>query len=179
MTRVMAYVGLGSNLADPLSQLASAVVELTRVPATILVAQSPFYRSRPVGPQDQPDFINGAVCLQTGLNAHQLLDELQAIEQRHQRRRDQRWGPRTLDLDLLLFGNQRIDDARLTVPHRELPNRDFVLQPLLDLEPSLELPDGRTLADLRRVCPDNQLQRLMPPTSAPTGDENGSALPQG
>ncbi|MDX1801343.1 MAG: 2-amino-4-hydroxy-6-hydroxymethyldihydropteridine diphosphokinase, partial [Marinobacter sp.] len=89
MTRVMAYVGLGSNLADPLSQLASAVVELTRVPATILVAQSPFYRSRPVGPQDQPDFINGAVCLQTGLNAHQLLDELQAIEQRHQRRRDQ------------------------------------------------------------------------------------------
>ncbi len=160
MTRVRAYVGLGSNLADPLNQLASAIVELARMPATTLIAQSPFYRSLPVGPPDQPDFINGAVCLQTGLDAHRLLDQLQAIERLHQRRRDSRWGPRTLDLDLLLFGDQTISDARLTVPHRELVNRDFVLQPLLDLEPSLVLPDSRALAELRRCCPDNQLQRL-------------------
>lgn len=170
MARVMAYVGLGSNLADPLNQLVSAVAELTRLPVTTLVAQSPFYRSRPVGPQDQPDFINGAVCLETELDAHTLLDQLQAIEQQHQRRRDQRWGPRTLDLDLLLFGGQTLDDARLTVPHRELPHRDFVLQPLLDLEPSLVLPDGRSLAALRQHCADNHLERLMPRPATPTRD---------
>lgn len=167
MTRVRAYVGLGSNLAEPLNQLASAVVELTCVPTTTLVAQSPFYRSRPVGPQDQPDFINGAVCLLTDLTAHALLNELQAIERLHQRRRDQRWGPRTLDLDLLLFGDQWIDDARLTVPHRELPNRDFVLQPLLDIDPLLALPDGRSLTELREVCPDNHLQQLTPRPTGP------------
>lgn len=175
MSRVTAYVGLGSNLADPLSQLASAVVELTRIKATTLVSQSPFYRSRPVGPQDQPDFINGAVCLLTELSAHALLDELQAIEQRHQRRRDQHWGPRTLDLDLLLFGDHTIADARLTVPHRELPNRDFVLQPLLDLEPALVLPDGRPLAELRQQCPDNQLRQLTPANRLTPDNDQGTS----
>lgn len=164
-----AFIGLGSNLADPLAQLASAISALACLPDSALVAQSPFYRSRPVGPQDQPDFVNGAVHLRTRLSPLALLDELQAIEQNQGRVRLQHWGPRTLDLDLLLFGDQSIDAPRLTVPHRELANRDFALQPLLDLSPHLRLPDGRPLAELRQQCADNGLQRLEPPTGeAPT-----------
>lgn len=162
MVRVSAYIGLGSNLADPLGQLARAVAALAQLPATTLVAQSPFYSSRPVGPQDQPDFVNGAVRVDTGLTPLQLLDQLQAIEKSHGRERVQHWGPRTLDLDLLLFGDREIHESRLTVPHPELPNRDFVLQPLLDLNPGLTLPDGRTLADLRMACADNKLRPLRP-----------------
>lgn len=164
---VRAYIGLGSNLADPLQQLATAVAALATLPRSRLIAQSPFYRSAPVGPQDQPDFINGAVELETRLPALALLDELQAIEQNHGRERVQHWGPRTLDLDLLLYGDQQIDVERLQVPHRELANRDFALQPLLDLNPDLALPDGRRLTDLRRHCPDNRLQRLEPEPAPP------------
>lgn len=159
---VLAYVGLGSNLQDPAAQLARAVAELASLPGTTLQAQSPFYASRPVGPQDQPDFVNGAVELATRLSAHQLLDYLQAIEQAHGRQRLRHWGPRTLDLDLLLYGNDTIHDERLTVPHAELANRDFVLQPLLDLNPELSLPDGGRLDQLRQHCPDNRLRKLPP-----------------
>ncbi len=162
MARVRAYVGLGSNLAEPLEQLARAVTALTHLPATTLVAQSPFYSSRPVGPQDQPDFVNGAVRIDTGLTAIELLDQLQAIEQAQGRERLRHWGPRTLDLDLLLYGDREIREPRLTVPHPELANRDFVLQPLLDLDRDLTLPDGRSLTQLRHSCPDNQLRPLRP-----------------
>ncbi|WP_341581284.1 2-amino-4-hydroxy-6-hydroxymethyldihydropteridine diphosphokinase [Marinobacter metalliresistant] len=157
-----AFIGLGSNLEAPVVQLARAVSELAALPDTTLVAQSAFYASRPVGPQDQPDFVNGAVWLKTSLAPHQLLDQLQSIEQAHGRERLRHWGPRTLDLDLLLFGNRALDDERLTVPHRELPNRDFALQPLLDLNPGLTLPDGTPVAALRRQCPDNRLRKLPP-----------------
>ncbi|WP_417568444.1 2-amino-4-hydroxy-6-hydroxymethyldihydropteridine diphosphokinase [Marinobacter sp.] len=157
-----AFIGLGSNLKEPAAQLARAVSELAVLPGTTLVAQSAFYASRPVGPQDQPDFVNGAVWLKTSLEPHQLLDQLQLIEQAHGRERLRRWGPRTLDLDLLLLGDQILDDERLTVPHRELPNRDFALQPLLDLKPDLALPDGTPVAALRRQCPDNRLRKLPP-----------------
>ncbi|MGO1749439.1 MAG: 2-amino-4-hydroxy-6-hydroxymethyldihydropteridine diphosphokinase [Marinobacter sp.] len=158
-----AFIGLGSNLQEPTTQLARAVAELAALPNTTFIAQSPFYASRPVGPQDQPDFVNGAVWLRTELAPHTLLDQLQAIEQAHGRERLKHWGPRTLDLDLLLFGGQALNDDRLTVPHRELPNRDFVLQPLLDLKPDLTLPEGTAIATLRAQCPDNQLRRLPPP----------------
>ena len=157
-----AYIGLGSNLEQPADQLARAVTALAALPATTLVAQSPFYASRPVGPQDQPDFVNGAALLTTELDAHSLLNHLQAIEQAHGRERLRHWGPRTLDLDLLVFGNQSIQDSRLTVPHAELANRDFALHPLLDLTPDLVLPDGRAVRDLRRQCPDNNLRKLAP-----------------
>lgn len=156
------FIGLGSNLKEPAAQLARAVAALASLPDSTLVAQSPFYASRPVGPQDQPDFINGAVWLQTTLTAHELLDQLQAIERAHGRERLQHWGPRTLDLDILLYGNQSFDDERLTVPHRELANRDFALQPLLDLKPDLHLPDGPAIAELRQHCPDNRLRKLPP-----------------
>ncbi|QSP95953.1 2-amino-4-hydroxy-6-hydroxymethyldihydropteridine diphosphokinase [Marinobacter salinisoli] len=162
-----AFIGLGSNLEDPAGQLARAVAELAALPASTLIAQSPFYASRPVGPQDQPDFVNGAVWLKTTLTPHVLLHHLHTIEQQHGRQRIKHWGPRTLDLDLLLYGNHCIDDERLTVPHRELANRDFVLQPLLDLDPDLALPDGRPLTFLRQHCPDNQLRKLPPLVRTP------------
>ncbi|TYC61030.1 2-amino-4-hydroxy-6-hydroxymethyldihydropteridine diphosphokinase [Marinobacter sp. BW6] len=157
-----AFIGLGSNLKEPAAQLARAVSALATLPETVLVAQSPFYASRPVGPQDQPDFVNGAVWLRTSLRPHRLLDELQRIEQKHGRERLRHWGPRTLDLDVLLFGTQVLDDERLTVPHRELANRDFALQPLLDLKADLALPDGTPIAELRNQCPDNGLRKLPP-----------------
>lgn len=157
-----AFIGLGSNLENPAAQLARAVAELAALPQTTLVAQSPFYASRPVGPQDQPDFVNGAVWLRTDLEPHALLDHLQAIEQAHGRERLRHWGPRTLDLDILLFGQATLNDERLVVPHRELANRDFALQPLLDLNPDLTLPDGRTVAALRQTCPNNRLRKLPP-----------------
>lgn len=157
-----AFIGLGSNLENPASQLARAVAELAALPCTTLVAQSPFYASKPVGPQDQPDFINGAVWLHTSLTPHALLDHLQRIEQAHDRQRLQHWGPRTLDLDILLFGAQNLNDSRLTVPHACLAQRDFALQPLLDMAPQLTLPDGTELALLRQQCPDNLLRKLPP-----------------
>ncbi|WP_152208588.1 2-amino-4-hydroxy-6-hydroxymethyldihydropteridine diphosphokinase [Marinobacter changyiensis] len=166
MNGVEVYIGLGSNLADPLRQLARAVVELASLPDTSLIAQSAFYSSRPVGPQDQPDFINGAVRLNTSLAPLALLDHLQRIENTHGRLRNQHWGPRTLDLDLLLYGDRPVQNERLMVPHPELANRDFVLQPLLELNPELVLPDGRTLAVLRHQCPNNGLKRLEPATNA-------------
>ncbi|HTN35193.1 MAG TPA: 2-amino-4-hydroxy-6-hydroxymethyldihydropteridine diphosphokinase [Marinobacter sp.] len=162
-----AFIGLGSNLENPAMQLARSIAELTALPDTVLVAQSPFYSSRPVGPQDQPDFVNGVVWLTTSLQAHALLDHLQHIEQAHGRERHSHWGPRTLDLDLLIFGSQIINDDRLIVPHRELSNRDFVLQPLLDLNPQLTLPDGTSIAALRSQCPDNHLRKLQPATHPP------------
>lgn len=166
-----AFIGLGSNLAEPSVQLARALVGLAALPDTELVAQSPFYCSRPVGPQDQPDFINGAVWLRTTLPPLALLDHLQGIEQAHGRERGKHWGPRTLDLDLLIYGNETLAGPRLTVPHPELPNRDFVLQPLLDLNPALALPDGTDIADLRRGCPDNQLRKLHPVPQTPLPGE--------
>jgi 2-amino-4-hydroxy-6-hydroxymethyldihydropteridine diphosphokinase len=156
------FVGLGSNLADPAAQLGRAIAELAALPNTTLVAQSPFYASKPVGPQHQPDYVNGAAWLNTGLAPHDLLDHLQNIEHAHGRERLQHWGPRTLDLDVLLFGQQTLTDDRLTVPHAQLSQRDFALQPLLDLDPELTLPDGTTVALLRQQCPDNQLRKLPP-----------------
>lgn len=159
-TAEIAYIGLGSNLDQPLTQLQSAIRALAGEPKCRLLSQSCFYRSRAVGPGGQPDYVNAAVSLETSLTPLDLLDRLQEIENRHGRVRRERWGARTLDLDLLLFGNQTIDSARLSVPHRELANRDFVLQPLLDLKADLQLPDGRRIADLRRQCPDNGLTQL-------------------
>ncbi|GAA5317101.1 MAG: 2-amino-4-hydroxy-6-hydroxymethyldihydropteridine diphosphokinase [Candidatus Pelagadaptatus aseana] len=153
MTRVTAYIGLGSNLETPAEQVLSALEELDQIPATKLVQSSRLYGSSPMGPQDQPDYINAAAAITTELEAHDLLDQLQAIENRHLRVRQQRWGARTLDLDLLLYGQRQIQTERLTVPHRELPNRSFVLYPLADIDPNLTLPSGDTLASLLQQCP--------------------------
>jgi 2-amino-4-hydroxy-6-hydroxymethyldihydropteridine diphosphokinase len=155
-----AWIGLGSNLDTPLQQLHLALEALNQLPGSRLLDASPVYQSRPVGPADQPDFLNMAAKLATDLEPLALLDELLAIENTQGRVRDQVWGPRLIDLDLLIFGDRTLDERRLKVPHPELANRDFVLQPLLDMDPEITLPDGTALSQLRDHCPDNQLIRL-------------------
>lgn len=158
------YVGLGSNLDNPAAQVRRAIEELGTLPLTECTAASRLYASRPLGPQDQPDFINAVALLSTRLSPLALLDQLQALEQRHRRVRKRHWGPRTLDLDLLLYGNETLNLPRLCVPHPEMTARAFVLLPLAELSPALELPGGRhikalveavTTAGKIEVLPDN------------------------
>lgn len=152
-------IGLGSNLDNPAAQLAGAFTKLAKLPDTALLASSPVYQSVAVGPA-QPDYFNACALLRTQLAPLALLDALQAIEQAHRRTRTLRWGPRTLDLDLLLYGQQAIDLPRLTVPHPHLCERNFVLYPLHDIWPEASLPDGRTLASLLTHCTMKGLSRL-------------------
>lgn len=140
------YVALGSNLNDPLNQLKQAVKSLQEFVLNLEV--SPFYGSKPVGPQDQPDYVNAVVKFETNLTALELLDKLQHIENQQGRVRLRRWGERTLDLDLILYGNELIQNERLTVPHIEMKNREFVIVPMFDLSPELVLPSGEKLAEI-------------------------------
>ncbi len=155
----LAYVGLGSNLQQPLHQITRALQELDQIPETRLLKSSRMYQSQAIGPE-QPDFINAAVSLETGLDPFSLLDELQKIEQTHQRRREQHWGPRTLDLDLLLFGQQQIQSTRLIIPHPYLTERAFVLLPLIDLDANLRLPDGSLVQSWLINCQSQKIQVL-------------------
>lgn len=144
MTRV--YIALGSNLANPLHQVQSALNALAELPQTQLIATSSLYRTPPLGPQDQPDYLNAVVALDTDLSAENLLDHTQKIELEHGRvRKDERWGPRTLDLDILLFGDEIINTERLTVPHYDMKNRQFMLYPLAEIAPELHFPTGESL----------------------------------
>ena len=157
---VVCYIGLGSNLDQPVQQVQQAFVELAALPGCRLQARSSLYRSAPVGPADQPDYINAVAELHTELPAHDLLDVLQSIEQAHQRVRTQRWGPRTLDLDILLYGDVRIDDERLQVPHPAITQRAFVLHPLAEIAPQLVIPGVGAIADLLEAVAGQQLERL-------------------
>ncbi len=134
------YIGLGSNLNDPQSQLKKAIISLEIVPVTTVAKISSFYRSKPLGPQDQADYINAVVELATELSALVLLDYLQGIENEHGRKREIRWGARTLDLDILLFGDEIIKNDRLQVPHVEMQYRGFVLLPLNEIAPECVIP---------------------------------------
>ncbi|CAH0289439.1 2-amino-4-hydroxy-6-hydroxymethyldihydropteridine pyrophosphokinase [bacteria symbiont BFo1 of Frankliniella occidentalis] len=146
---IRVYLALGSNLADPLHQVQSALNALAALPDTTLVATSSLYRTPPYGPPDQPDFLNAAVALDTALAAETLLDHTQRIELEQGRvRKAHRWGPRTLDLDIMLFGEQTLSTLRLTVPHYDMHNRAFMLLPLLEIAPDLTLPNGTRIADL-------------------------------
>jgi len=157
----LAYIGLGGNLDNPRHQVERAFVELDQIPNTRLIAQSPLYRSAPIGPGEQPDYVNAAALLETSLSPLELLDALQAIEQAHQRVRIERWGPRTLDLDILLVDQQTIVSERLTVPHPYLTQRNFVLYPLADIAPDLILPDGRDLRRLLASCTRDGLEQIV------------------
>ncbi|OOR98472.1 2-amino-4-hydroxy-6-hydroxymethyldihydropteridine diphosphokinase [Haemophilus paracuniculus] len=149
------YIALGSNLANPVEQLKQAVSSLQKLDAGLRV--SPFYGSKPLGPQDQPDYVNAVVEIRTDLPACTLLDELQRIENEQGRVRLRRWGERTLDLDILLYGDEQIETERLTVPHYDMHNREFVIVPLYDLNPDLILPNGTSLATLYRQFQDHQM----------------------
>ncbi|MGP8291849.1 2-amino-4-hydroxy-6-hydroxymethyldihydropteridine diphosphokinase [Vreelandella zhanjiangensis] len=138
-TLALAYIGLGSNLDDPITQVRQAISALATLPLSKLHGTSSLYASRPVGPQDQPDFVNAVVALKTSLSPLALLDQLQSLEQRHRRKRERHWGPRTLDLDLLLYDQQTIAYPRLNVPHPHMHERAFVLAPLAELDATLTL----------------------------------------
>lgn len=167
----LAWIALGANLGDGAATLDAALRDLDRASGTRLVAQSRFYRSPAVGPGPQPDYVNAVARLETTLAPHALLDELLAIEVRHGRVRDgTRWGPRTLDLDLLLYGDLVMDDERLAVPHPEMTRRNFVLAPLLELDPDLVIPGaGPARAALARVG-----QAGLTPLSRTAAVDNGT-----
>lgn len=151
----VAYIALGSNLAEPLNQLKQAVKNLQKFAHSVQV--SPFYGSKPLGPQDQPDYVNAVARIETDLAPLALLDKLQSIENEQGRVRLRRWGERTLDLDILLYNNEQIQSERLTVPHYDMKNREFVIVPLHDLAPELVLPTGEAVAVLYQQFKDHQM----------------------
>ena len=145
----LVYIGLGSNLDSPSQQLIQAIHAIAKLPQVNISALSSFYGSRPMGPQDQPDYINAVLALTTELSALELLDALQKIELDAGRvRKDERWGARVLDLDILLFGQEIINSERLIVPHYGLKEREFVLLPLAEIAPELSLPSGENITIL-------------------------------
>lgn len=160
MNEARCFIGLGSNLDNPVEQVRSALTELNDLPKIRVSRHSALYRSEPIGPAGQPDYINAVAELKTLLQPIELLDALQQLELKHQRKRIQHWGPRTLDLDLLLYNNESINNERLTVPHPYMTQRSFVLRPLADLESDLTLPDGSKLMRYLADCPMGTLEQL-------------------
>lgn len=155
---ITAYIGLGANLGDARRAVPLAAAQLSHTDGIDALKLSPLYRSAPID-SSGPDYVNAVASLRTRLSPEALLDTLQRIEQLHGRERPYRNAPRTLDLDLLLYGTRRIDTPRLTVPHPRMHQRAFVLRPLIDLAPDMRL-DGRSLADLLKDCADQPLQAL-------------------
>ncbi|WP_076417191.1 2-amino-4-hydroxy-6-hydroxymethyldihydropteridine diphosphokinase [Colwellia sp. UCD-KL20] len=156
---VKAYIGLGSNLENPKLQIINAIKAIKEIESTVMSSISSLYYSRPMGPQDQPDYMNAVAELTTSLSPLALLDELQKIENQAGRvRKNNRWGPRILDLDILLFDNHVIDSERLTVPHYGLKDREFVLLPLHEIAPRLCLPDGESIEKLSQNIHANGLK---------------------
>jgi 2-amino-4-hydroxy-6-hydroxymethyldihydropteridine diphosphokinase len=143
-----AFVALGANLEDPVQQIRRALSELDAIEHTRVTAASSLYRTAPVGYADQPDFINAVAKLQTGLSPRELLDALHAIENRHARKRSMRNAPRTLDLDLLLYGRLVIREEELTLPHPRMHERAFVLMPLAEIAPDAPVPGHAPLSKL-------------------------------
>ena len=156
----LCYIALGSNLSAPSDQLKIALQALATLSQTQLLKVSSFYCSKPLGPQDQPDFINAVAAIETALSPLELLDQLQQIEQQQGRIRQRRWGERTLDLDILLYGNQVIDSERLTVPHYDMTNREFVIIPLYEIAAELVLPNGQRLGELAMQFQQHTMQKL-------------------
>ena len=149
MEPVRAYIGLGGNVGDRAANLERAVAALAADPDVEVVAVSTFRETEPVGYLDQPRFLNGVVAVETALPPRALLDRLLGIERALGRERSgPRFGPRTIDLDLLLYGTETLDEPGLTVPHPRLAERRFVLEPLCELDPELVLPDGRGVREV-------------------------------
>jgi 2-amino-4-hydroxy-6-hydroxymethyldihydropteridine diphosphokinase len=158
---VTAYIGLGSNLADPVGQIKSARAAIKQINGVQELAFSSLYRSSPMGPQDQPDYVNAVMSVITELSPMDLLRCLQRIENDHGRiRTSERWGARTLDLDVLIYGEQIIELPDLNVPHIGLAERAFVLYPLHEVAPQLQVPGKGSLTDLLAKCPMNELKKL-------------------
>jgi 2-amino-4-hydroxy-6-hydroxymethyldihydropteridine diphosphokinase len=156
-----AYIGLGSNLSEPVDQVKNAIVEIEKIAKSQVKKVSSLYLSKPMGPQDQDDYINAVLALETALPAIELLDALQAIENKAGRvRKDNRWGARILSLDIILFGHDVINTDRLTVPHYGMKDREFVLIPLVEIAPSLSMPDGKSVNILSQNIANNAMTKL-------------------
>jgi 2-amino-4-hydroxy-6-hydroxymethyldihydropteridine diphosphokinase len=157
----LVYIGLGANLNQPLETIQKAIGALKLLPDSELIEQSSIYSSKPMGPADQPDYVNAVALLKTTLTPHQLFAQTCQIEQDHGRTRNgEHWGPRTLDLDILLFGDRTIDDTQLTVPHYGLKDREFVVMPMMDINPNLILPCGTDLQSISKQLPLNGLTAI-------------------
>ena len=163
---VIATIGLGANLNDPAAQVEYALAELDRLPGTRLLARSSLYASAPVGYVDQPDFINAVAQVETALAPRALLAALLDIEHRHGRERSFRNAPRTLDLDLLLYGDAHFHEDGLTLPHPRMHERGFVLLPLLEIAPDAVIPGHGRAADWLAGCADQNVTVLPPPAAA-------------
>jgi 2-amino-4-hydroxy-6-hydroxymethyldihydropteridine diphosphokinase len=158
----MAYIGIGSNLDDPVGKVKEALEELDAIPDSLLISQSSLYRSKPMGPTDQPDYVNAVAGIDTLLSPVELLQELQKIEQDLGRAREgERWGPRVIDLDLLLYGGKVISTDSLTVPHPGLHERDFVIIPLAEIAGNLTIPGKGPLSSLIANCESHSVTRLV------------------
>jgi 2-amino-4-hydroxy-6-hydroxymethyldihydropteridine diphosphokinase len=159
---VRAYIGIGSNLNEPVTQVREAMERLADLPESRLVARSSLYGGRPMGPPDQPDYVNAVVALDTHLSAPDLLRALQRIERLQGRQRGgERWGPRIIDLDLLLYGSSRIDTPELQVPHPGLHARDFVIIPLAEIAGNLDIPGRGLLTSLINRIENHALRKLV------------------
>jgi 2-amino-4-hydroxy-6-hydroxymethyldihydropteridine diphosphokinase len=156
----IAFIGLGSNLSSPATQVLQAMQAIGRLPDTRVVARSSLYRSAPVGYLDQPDFINAVVMVETALAPLALLQALLALEQENGRTREFQNAPRTLDLDVLLYDDIRHHQHGLTLPHPQMHRRAFVLQPLLEIAPECVIPGVGAAAAAMRECMDQQLEKL-------------------
>jgi len=157
----LTYIGLGSNLSEPITQVNAAIEAIKNIAQSQVTKISSLYLSKPMGPQDQDDYINAVLSLETNLEPLALLDTLQALENKAGRiRKDNRWGARILDLDILLFGNEIISTERLTIPHYGLHEREFVLLPLAEISPELMLPTGESIKVLSQQIAHNAMIRL-------------------
>jgi 2-amino-4-hydroxy-6-hydroxymethyldihydropteridine diphosphokinase len=157
---IRAYVGLGANLGEPRRQLTEAIIAMSGLPETRLAGHSSFYRTAPVGFKDQPEFLNAVAALDTRLAPGALLEGLQGIERRHHRERSFPNAPRTLDLDLLLFGDEQIARPGLTVPHPRMHERAFVLAPLVEIAPDAAIPGRGRASDLLAACGGQAIEKL-------------------
>ena len=155
------FIALGANLGDPVATVQAAILALRGLPDTEFIAASSLYRTAPVGLKHQPDFINAVVELIAVPPASTLLEALFGIEARFGRQRSVRNAPRTLDLDLLLYGDVLCDDPQLTLPHPRMHQRAFVLAPLAEIEPQLNIPGRGTVSDLLLLCAEQQIEKLL------------------
>jgi len=158
-TPIICFIGIGSNLDDPPKQIRQAIQNITNTDGIRFIQCSSVYVSKPLGPQDQPDFFNAVCMIETSLNPLPLLDILQGIELRQGRIKTRHWGERCIDLDILLYGQLQINTDRLTIPHPELLHRDFAWMPLLDIAPETMLPNGVQIQSLKASLPCNTLSK--------------------
>ena len=156
----IAYIGLGSNMNSPIKQIKSAIKSIEEIASTEITDVSSLYKSKPVGPQNQDDYINAVVKIETELMPYQLLECVQEIEKQHGRIRGERWGPRVIDLDILMYGNEIMIDQKLTIPHPEIHNRSFVLVPLAEIDSDCEIPGKGSVSDLLATIDKSNIVQL-------------------